>query len=99
MIAEARLLPNAVIDDAALEASLARIRANAFDVRPSREFVGITDICAPILGPDGNAVASVVVAYVNRHGAAADHERVLKRLVAACHAIGAALHGPASLPR
>jgi DNA-binding IclR family transcriptional regulator len=99
LIAEARLHPNAAIDDAALERSLARIRAQGFDMHPSREFVGITDICAPILGPEGDAVASVIVAYVDRHGQAARHEGVLQQLKATCRTIGAALHGPASLPR
>ncbi len=95
LIAEARLHPNAVITDDALRDAIARIRARGYELFPSRDFVGITDICAPIIGPDGDAVASVIVSYVERHGRPARHAEVLAKLQAICLGIGAALHGPA----
>lgn len=93
--AEARAHDAAKISEAELTASLDRIRAQGFEMHPSRDFVGITDICAPIIGPDGDAVASVIVSYVDRHGRPARHVEVLEQLRAACAGIGAALHGPA----
>jgi DNA-binding IclR family transcriptional regulator len=98
LIAEARQLPAATITDADLEASLGRIRAQGFEMHESRDFVGITDICAPILGPDGDAVASVIIAYVNRHGRPARYAHVLEQLKLTCAGVGAALHGPAGRP-
>ena len=95
LIAEARLLPNAGLPAAELEASLDRIRTQGFEMHESRDFVGITDICVPILGPDGDAVASVIIAYVNRHGRPVRHADVLNQLRATCAEIGTRLHGPA----
>ncbi len=98
LIAEARLHPNAAILDEELGASLDRIRSQRFEMHPSRDFVGITDICTPIIGPEGDAVASVIVSYVDRHGRPARHAEVLEQLKASCALIGAALHGPAGRP-
>lgn len=95
LIAEARQHASAVISDLELEASLDRIRAQGHEMHPSRDFVGVTDICAPIIGPEGDAVASVIVSYVERHGRPVRHAEVLEQLKAACAGVGAALHGPA----
>jgi DNA-binding IclR family transcriptional regulator len=75
------------IDRPALEAHLEKIRAKGYELRESRDFVGITDICSPIFGPDGNAVASIIIAYVNRHRRENRHEATLAILQAACNRI------------
>lgn len=97
LIAEARLLPNAAIAEADLWASLERIRNRGSEMHPSRDFVGITDICCPILGPDGRAVASVIIAYVDRHGHPVRHDAVLQQLQDICRQIGSSLHGRRSV--
>ncbi len=51
-----------------LTPTLDRIRERGYELHESRDFVGITDICCPILGADGSAVASIIVACVKRHG-------------------------------
>lgn len=79
------------IDLDTLSANLNAIRTNGYDLRESRDFVGITDICCPILGADGSAVASVIIAYVNRHTRESRHEHTLKILQAACERIGSKL--------
>ncbi len=99
LIAEARLHANAAITDAELSASLDRIRAQGCEMHASRDFVGITDICVPIIGPEGDAVASVIVSYVDRHGRPARHAEVLEQLKVTCAGIGAALHGTAGRAR
>jgi DNA-binding IclR family transcriptional regulator len=99
LIGEARALTKPVIAETELQASLNRIRAQGYEMHPSRDFVGITDICAPIMGPEDNATASVIVAYVDRHDRPARHAEVLEQLRTACAQIGAALHGPAKRAR
>lgn len=79
------------VDRAALSAHLMRIRDRGYELRESRDFIGITDICCPILGADGNAVAAVIIAYVNRHTRESRHEHTLKALKAACDRISAKL--------
>jgi DNA-binding IclR family transcriptional regulator len=98
LIAESRRLPGATISDLDLAASLDRIRGQGFEMHESRDFVGITDICAPILGPEGEAIASIIVAYVNRHGRPARHIETLEKLKHTCSDISGALHGPAGRP-
>jgi len=51
-----------------LISTLNMIRERGYELHESRDFVGITDICCPILGADGSAVASIIVACVKRHG-------------------------------
>jgi DNA-binding IclR family transcriptional regulator len=75
----------------ALATNMSTIRAKGYDLRESRDFVGITDICCPILGADGNAIASVIIAYVNRHTRESRHEHTLELLRAACDRIGSKL--------
>ena len=95
LIAEARASGKAVSEDAELNASLDRIRTQGYEMHPSRDFIGITDICAPIIGPEGDAVASVIISYVDRHDRPARHGEVLEQLKVVCVRVGAALHGPA----
>lgn len=81
----------APIDKDALSEHLKTIRDRGHELRPSRDFVGITDICCPILGADGNAVASVIIAYVNRHTRENRHDHTVNALKAACDRISAKL--------
>lgn len=76
---------------ARLARDLARIRADGICIAPSRDVVGVTDIGAPILDPDGSAVASLVIPCLNRHGQAPQHAALGARLVACCEAIARAL--------
>jgi DNA-binding IclR family transcriptional regulator len=74
-----------------LARELDRIRAAGVCVASSRDAVGVTDIGAPVLAPDGSAIASIVIPYLNRHGQVPRHDLVRARLVACCAAIAAAL--------
>ena len=49
--------------------------------------IGVTDIGVPVLGRHGRAVASIVVPYLNRHGAPPRHEDVLRELLKTSQAI------------
>jgi DNA-binding IclR family transcriptional regulator len=79
------------IDRAALEAQLGMIRSRGYELRESRDFVGITDICCPIFGMDGKTIASIIIAYVNRHTRESRHEATLSILRAACSRISGKL--------
>jgi DNA-binding IclR family transcriptional regulator len=79
------------VDEAALQATLAAIKAKGARVSESRDVVGVTDIGIPVLGPDGRAVASIVVPHLRRHGTAAPVDAILRALEAAGAAISAAL--------
>lgn len=103
IVRECQTRSNQMIDLDALTTNLAAIRASGYDLRESRDFVGITDICCPILGANGNAIASVIIAYVNRHTRESHHEHTLKILQQACERIGSKLspyvqHGLSRLP-
>lgn len=79
------------VDRKALAVHLSTIRERGHELRPSRDFVGITDICCPIFGADGNAAAAIIVAYVNRHTRESRHEHTVNVLNAACDRISAKL--------
>ncbi|MEJ5902585.1 IclR family transcriptional regulator [Ochrobactrum teleogrylli] len=79
------------IDRPALETHLKTIRSKGYELRDSRDFVGITDICCPIFGSDGTAVASIIIAYVNRYRRENRHETTLAILQAACDRISVRL--------
>lgn len=81
----------APVDRAGLARQLALIRARGHELHDSRDFVGITDICCPILGEGGHAIAAMIIAYVNRHTRESRHEAALVALKAACARIGARL--------
>lgn len=91
IIRESERASLAPLDRQALDRNLATIRAQGYELRPSRDFVGITDICCPIFGADGKTVASIIIAYVNRHTHESDHAATLDILRAACDRISARL--------
>jgi len=49
-----------------LEQRLAEIRARGFEMMPSRQTRGVFNVSAPILAPDGSALAAVTCPYVDR---------------------------------
>jgi len=79
------------LDQVEFYSHLEAIRTRGYELRSSRDFVGITDICCPIYGADGNAVAAIIIAYVNRHKHQNQHEATLDVLRAACTRISARL--------
>lgn len=74
-----------------LEETLNRIRADGFELHDSHDFVGITDICCPIVGPGGNAVAGVIVACVQRYGRDARIDQTAHDLRELCRSVSAAI--------
>ena len=70
---------------------LEAIRDRGYEMHDSRDFVGITDICCPIFGPDHNAIACIIIAYVNRHTRESRHAHTLELVQAACRRISSQL--------
>ncbi len=93
LVEEALQLAGQDVDRAGLERELDAIRAAGHRVSESHDVVGITDIGCPILGADGSALASLVVPYLNRHGAMARHGEVRSQLSQTCREISEALLG------
>jgi DNA-binding IclR family transcriptional regulator len=91
LIGESKRLLREPLDTDKLLRSLDGIRKRGHEMHESRDFVGITDICCPVLDAGGNAVASIIVAYVNRHGRATRHAEVLSALKQTCETISAAI--------
>lgn len=93
IIEESQARSPAPVDRAALDAHLALIRTNGYELRSSRDFLGITDICCPIFGADGNAAASIIIAFVNRYARDNEsrHMETLGVLRAACNRISTKL--------
>lgn len=87
MIAQSAALSSAPIDVVELLLKLEAIRERGYEMHDSRDFVGITDICCPIFGPDNNAIACIIIAYVNRHTRESHHDRTLGLVQAACRRI------------
>lgn len=81
-------------DRAAIIADLDRIHAAGFELHESRDFIGISDVCCPILNERGHAVASIIVSYVNRRHVDADHHAVLGDVRASCATISRLLGAP-----
>lgn len=79
------------IDQDHLESTLDRIRATGHVLGKSTDFVGITDICCPVLDAEGHAVASIIVPHVERINETQDHTGVLAALTRACQRIGSRL--------
>ena len=84
MIADSHRISPAPADGPALEAQLESIRQAGFLVIDSLVFVGITDVCAPILSRNGTALASIVVPCLRRLGADSGTDLVVRELTAAC---------------
>ncbi len=91
LITDCALSTGTPVDAAALMATLQDIRRQGSRVSESRDVVGVTDIGVPLLGPDGRAVASIVVPHLRRHGTAAPIDAILSALEKAGTEISAEL--------
>lgn len=91
LIAESLALTEGGSDAADLDKELDRIVSDGFLASESHDIRGVVDICAPILGRNGHAVASVVVPCLRRHGIPPRDEQIRSLLTAACREIGDAL--------
>ncbi|MCP4560673.1 MAG: IclR family transcriptional regulator [Bosea sp.] len=78
-------------DGAGPDPSLPAIAADGFLIADSHDVVGVTDISAPILDRKGQAIASIVVPYLNRREARPQHREALAELLATCRAIAGEL--------
>ena len=88
MLADCALQSKKAVDRQLIEPVLDEIRARGHVVAKSTDFVGITDICCPILRPDGHAAACIIVAHVDRVGQDVDTGRLLAVVRAAGERIG-----------
>ncbi len=79
------------IERDALERQLETIRSRGYELRESRDFVGITDICCPIIGPNRAAIAAVIISYVNRHNRESRHAFTVEALTQSCMRISGRL--------
>lgn len=91
LVEEAAAAAGQTLDRRALDLELDAIRETGHRVSESHDILGITDIGCPILRPDGSAIASIVVPYLNRHGSRARHEEVRDHLSQTCREIAEAL--------
>ncbi len=87
IFAESAALAGKRVDLPDLRNTLESIRRRGYDVRDSRDFVGITDIACPIFGVDNTAQASVILSYVNRHNHPNRQQEALELLRAACNRV------------
>lgn len=55
-----------------IEAELAETRARGYRQGPSRQLLGVTDLSAPLLSPEGDAVAVVTCPWIGRSGSEPD---------------------------
>jgi DNA-binding IclR family transcriptional regulator len=70
-------------------ATLDEIAIQGYRISDSRDLIGVTDIGCPILRSDGQAIASIVIPYLNRHRRPARHQEVRALLQRACESISA----------
>ena len=91
MIAESQRISRWSADIAVPSALLDPIRDAGYLVVDSLVFVGITDVCAPILGRNGTALASIVVPCLRRIGSDDGQDAVVRHLMAASREISEGL--------
>lgn len=68
LVREALPLMPPGFDTLALAEDLARIRAAGHDYHESRHFIGLVDLCCPVLDAEGHAVASILMTCLRRPG-------------------------------
>jgi len=83
-------------DFAELETALRRIRKQGHEIHRSRDVVGITDIACPILNASGEAVAALVMPFVNRVAQTTELDDVLAVVRRTAQAISSSLYGARS---
>jgi DNA-binding IclR family transcriptional regulator len=92
-IDQSRPLVGKDFDFAELNAALKRIRKQGHEIHRSRDVVGITDIACPILNASGEAVAALVMPYVNRVAQATQLDAVLAVVCKTAEGISTSLYG------
>jgi DNA-binding IclR family transcriptional regulator len=88
MLADCALQSKKKFDRPTVEQALADIRARGYVLGKSTDFVGITDICCPILRSEGHAAACLIVAHVDRVDQDIEEGRMLTAVQSACERIG-----------
>lgn len=91
MVQESLQLASDRFDPQALDEILERTLADGYSIAESHDIVGITDICAPILGRNGNAVGSIVIPCLQRVVRKPDLEAIRDQIVEACNNISGSL--------
>ena len=91
MIAESQRISCRSADIAVPSALLDPIRDAGYLVVDSLVFVGITDVCAPILARNGTALASIVVPCLRRIGSDDGQDGIVRHLMAASREISEGL--------
>lgn len=84
MVDESLVLFNRDLDRSALEEELAALRDEGSIIRESRDIIGITDIAAPIVIGGGEAIACIIVAYLNRRETRPNYNVARSSLLTAC---------------
>lgn len=85
LLAQSMELMRAKPDRKVIDADMQSIRRDGYLIRPSRDLVGVTDIVAPILVGQEEAIATLVVSYLDRHKTAPqEHEAVRGPLLRVC---------------
>jgi DNA-binding IclR family transcriptional regulator len=92
-IAQGRKLMGKSFDRDELDASLKRIRREGHEIHASRDVVGITDVACPIIDAGGEAVAALVMPFVNRVARETSLDAVLHAVRQATTDISTALFG------
>jgi DNA-binding IclR family transcriptional regulator len=98
-IDQSRPLVGKKFDFAELEAALKRIRKDGHEIHRSRDVVGITDIACPILNASGEAVAALVMPFVNRVAQSDSMDAVLASVRRTASGISTTLFGAAGARR
>lgn len=88
MLADCALQSKGTLDRSCLERALAEIRVRGHVLAKSTDFVGITDVCCPILRSDGHAAACIIVAHMDRVDQHVDAGKLLADVRSTCERIG-----------
>nr|WP_306265536.1 helix-turn-helix domain-containing protein [Pararhizobium sp. IMCC3301] len=91
MMTESLTLMNRPPDRTSLWAELTEVLETGSIVHESRDIVGVTDICSPILSNKGEALACITVVAVSRRDAKQNFEAILARQTRACAEIATEL--------
>lgn len=87
MLAECAVQSKKTFDRTKVERVLTDVRARGYVLGKSTDFVGVTDVCCPILRSDGNAAACIDVAHVDRVDQEIDSDKLLASVQSACERI------------
>ena len=88
MLADCDRQSGNTVDRAKLESALDETRGCGHVLGKSTDFVGITDVCCPILDENNHAVAALIIAHIDRVNKNVEEERLLTAVRTACARIG-----------